>query len=386
MKRIFNALFFYFVGIISKNSTLANKTWHKIARSNPALYVIKKEQDNYLFKVKINNFKPQLFFVLFVNVVGFCLCFIPETITEHYFHWLTIVKLPEKQDAYSLVSETMGAAAPIIGLSFVVIGFLFETVRNKTQRTFEDLFRATQLYFVFAVTVINMVVLIILDAYKYSVEPYTAGNFAILGCLLLIGIMMSISYLFYKVIKFFSPEKIAELSKGRLLKSAKYFLLNEQFVKESKIVFNATFEEYGFSEQQWSFFDAAPTTLVRVGNTADVILVDVFLPLLNFWVQRIKKRSNSGSFYSLHCLQHLEEGKPVFSFADGTTIKQWEQRLIALTFNLRPIMTQEDEFMAEKQKMENRLKVGAELGDIEILTQTLTDMKDLYEIFYKGIK
>lgn len=381
MKRFF----FYIVGFFSKESTLTRKTWAKIEKTNPNLYKIKKDYDKHFREINTNNFKSALLIVSFVIGVLFLLYCIPEAFTKSYLHWLAILKFPEKTNAYSLTTETMGAASSIIGLSFVVIGFLFEIIRNKTQRTYEDLFRASRLYFVFAITVVSMILLIILNTIKYSVSFYIAVNFAILSSLLLIGITISVCYLFYKVIEFFNPEKIAALSKGSLLKSAKYFLLNENFVNESKIVFKETYNEYGFYEEQLSFFSTEPYTFLEIGNKKEMILVDVFLPLLNVCAQRIKKRSRSGSFYSLHCQQYVNINEVAFCYADGTVVTRWEKLLVSFAFKLQPFITRENEFKAEKHKMETRLKGAAESGNMDALNQTLLDMHDLYKIYYDNL-
>jgi len=79
----------------------------------------------------------------------------------------------------------MGSTATVIDLSFVVIGFLFDVVKDKTQRTLEELFRATGLYQVFSISVISLVAIVIINCFKYTASNYIACNFAVLSSLFL---------------------------------------------------------------------------------------------------------------------------------------------------------------------------------------------------------
>nr|NYE67222.1 hypothetical protein [Mucilaginibacter sp. E4BP6] len=303
-----------------------------------------------------------------------------------HLKWLVRINIPA-DGAYNLIGDILAASATIIGLSFVVIGFLFQTVSNQTQQTYEDIFRATRLYYVFAISIVSVIMQVFVNIVKYTYAPYTAGNLAIFCAFLLIATTIAIANLFSLVLEFLNPEKVTQLTKKYLLNAAKFELLNERFMTESRQVFNEMMSSLAFEKKGSSFWNYEPATPLSLKNNAGDILIDVFLPLYKWFATRIGKRTAPGvvsKYAEIECFQPLVEEKAMLFFEENTIIKKWEINMFPFSFLISSENPTSNDYDRERKKLDNRLFRAAEKGDTELLEQVLSDIDHLYDIYFKG--
>ncbi|MEE1947246.1 hypothetical protein VRU48_19120 [Pedobacter sp. KR3-3] len=380
MKRCLQFLLFK-IGLFGPHR-LVGMTWISLLKSRPKLRQLKKAQRRFKQSLLLNNFTAAFLIVIFVVVALILCCFIPEHFSTTRLAFISWIKFPKVENAYSLLSETLGAAATIIGLSFVVIGFIFETVKNRTLRTYRDIFRVTNLYYVFSISIVSIFALTLINTFKYSTNNWTAGNLAILGTVLLLATTLSIAHLFYKVLVFFNPQYVARLSKNALLRAAQLRLLQTWFNRESEQVFDRTMKSYGFENDAFfPGFLGEPADELLLDNEKEMQLEDVFFPLLRLTGRKIRRRCSAMNFYSLRYQGRVERRKPMFWFDAGTLVKSFERKYLSYSVLLKPI--REDDFSEEKKILDKRLGKSAETGNKELLNEALEDMGQLFEIYYK---
>lgn len=365
-----------------KKGRLVHKTWASLFKNNKHLLELRKSQNRFRRSVLLNNFVASFLIISTIVVLLAICCFIPESISTDWFSYLSFIKFPKVENAYSLISETVGAAATIIGLSFVVIGFIFETIKNRTQRTYKDIFRITNLYYVFSISIISIISLVILNTLKYTVSQWTAGNFAILGTFLLLMTTVAIAHLFYKVLAFFNPDYIARLYKNAIKRSAELRILQTKFIEESAKVFEEQMKEYGFKIAFLSpNLFGREVSYIKLQNVTEMQLNDIFFPAFHYAGKKINKRCEGINVSRMKLMERLFRGKQILWFDKNIKVSKFEQNLLTLSLYLKP--TKDDEFTEEMDKMGKKLDLAAESGNIEMLTDSLSDIELLYETYYK---
>lgn len=382
-------LFFLLITSFAKDRTLKIDTWKIIKKDKPSLYAIQKERQREDVYKLLNNFYGSFALICVCFLVLLALCRIPYQFVDKYLFLLGWFKFKRIEYAYNTVSEVLGSAATIIGLSFVVIGFVFEIIRDKTKRTFEELFRATNLYFALAISVLSIAFLTYLNIYKYSVDKYTAGNFAILGSFLLFFDTISIAWLFGRVLRYLNPERIVELSNLLLLKAAKYSLLDDHFALQSQQVYNKQLESYGFEKTPplAHFFQTGviPDVLITLEKKSNVIVQDVCFPLLKVCANSLARRSTVKKYISLQFRLALEPGNGLFALSEGTKLVPFEKRLLRLAFIVKKAANEANDYKITKEQLTKRFVNAAESGNMDGVQEALTNIETLYDIYYSSL-
>lgn len=375
--------------ICSRRWTLQNSTWQHLTAHAPGLMAIRKERRKEQRYRARNSFTGAFTIVILCFSLLLAPCFFPSSFIDHYFSALQWFTFNEDQKAFVTVSEVMGSTATIIGLSFVVIGFLFDIVRDKTQRTLEELFRATSLYYVFAISVISIMSLVIVNCFKYSVSPYTARNFAVFSSLVLLIDAGAIAFLFYQLLRFFNPERVAEIGSRQMLDMARFRMLDDRFSKASVQIYQQRLEAYGFEEKYRyaAFLSKGKPALVslNLGNSRDVNLIDVYFPLLRFLMKRFKKRSEEPGFTGLGFGGLIRANEGILSLAHGTKISRWENLGLGFAYLTSSPTRDADDFDLMKEQLEKRLLQASADGDLDGMKLALDDIEKLYDIFYQSI-
>lgn len=385
----FKHAFFSASRTYSQRWTLQNSTWQHLIEHAPGLMAIRKERRKEQRYRARNSFKGAFTIVTLCFSLLFVPCFIPASFIDHHFSALQWFTFNVGQNAFATVSEVMGSTATIIGLSFVVIGFLFDIVRDKTQRTLEELFRATSLYYVFAISVISIMSLVIVNCFKYSVSIYIAGNFAVFSSLVLLIDAGAIAFLFYQLLLFFNPERVAEIGSRQMLDMARFRMLDDRFSKASAKIYQERLESYGFEEKyRFAAFlskGKPPLLFLNLGNSKDANLVDVYFPLLKFLMKRFKKGSEKPGFNGYRFGGLIRANEAILSLAQGTKVSRWENLALSFAYLTSGPTRDADDFDLMKDQLEKRLLKASADGDLDGMKQALDDINKLYDIFYQSI-
>jgi len=372
----------------SKKHTLKSRTWKKLLDNAPGLKIIQKERRKVQRKRSRNSFLGAFITITLICLALISLCFITADRVDAYFQFLQWFNFGEKDKAYATISEVMGSTATVIGLSFVVIGFLFDVVKDKTQRTLEELFRATGLYQVFSISVISLVAIVIINCFKYTVSNYIACNFAVLSSLFLIIDVLAIAYLFYQLLLFFNPERLAQIASQQILDLAKFRLLDDRFNKTSIEVYQDSMRAYGLEEKsRFSFFSAREkpqSVWFTLGNKKEVSLINVYFPFLKFIITRIMRRSQENGYIEMGCTSKLGANQGILSLSAELTIAPWERLILTTAYLTTKPLKDSDDFDLMKEQLQKRLLKSSSDGDEDGISQAFEDIEKLYHIYYQS--
>lgn len=383
MLRFTSNFLFFIVSLLPGEHTLRNRIWKKIENDHPSIYQINIEKRRYDIERKTNTFSFSFIIIILIVLLCCLSCNFSFNFSNTPLKWLNIIRL-NKADACSLISENLGVISSLVAISFVVIGFLFDIIRDKTQKTFEDLFRATRLYRVFSIAIVNILALVILNTLKQGLSINVLENVAILSTYLLMTTIIAIAYLFYNVLQYFNPEKIDNLTREYLLTEAKHYLLMEKFTIESRIVFVEIFLEANYKENSYSIFNQVEVQAIELYNESTCKFVDLYIPLLKFFLRKFRKTDTDDyEFIVLSADNSIEKNHIQLYIPKGLNFNKWLLKLFNLPFRLLPYKDEKKDFENEKNKLIARLNKAAETGQTDMLKRQLSDISDLYDIYRK---
>jgi len=381
MLRFTNNLLFFIVSLFPGEHTLRNRTWKKIERDHPSIYQISKEKKGYDLERRVNTFGFSVIAVILIISLCCFACNFSFDFSDTSLKWLNIISLNEG-NANLVIAENLGVISSLVAISFVVIGFLFDIIRDKTQKTFEDLFRVTRLYRVFSIAIVSILTLVILNTLKHGLSINVLGNVAVLSTYLLMATIIAIAYLFYKVLQYFNPDKIDKLTKEYLLTEAKHRLVMEKFIKESRLVFIEIFSNANYKENSFSLFNEVEVQAISLANSDTCKFIDLYVPLLNFFLRKFRKTDTDGYEYIvLSSGNNIGKNHIQLYVPKELNLNKWLLKLFNLPFRLLPYESGKDDFDNEKNKLITRLNKAAEIGQTDMLTQQLSDISDLYDIY-----
>jgi len=387
MIRLLKSIVFDASRVWSPLRTLRNSAWQVAIRQSEGLKTLRTERRKARQRLFINTFKSALLLIIVLFCSLLALCFIPEAVTDRFFSRVEWFRFDKVENAYSTVSETLGATATIIGLGFVVIGFLFDAVKDKTQRTLEELFRITYLYHVFSISVVSVAFLAFLNCFKYTESHYVAKNFAVLASGLMLIDITAIGFLFYKLLKLFNPEYLTELSRKQLLDLARFTLLEDKFTKVSSDIYKERLIAYGFTEkyQLASFLskEAPSWSWLSVENKKPMKLRDVHFPLLKLVLNRHANSKTKG-FVAMKNGFDLQANHGIIALDKEIKFKYWERISLRTAYLTTTPSKITGEYDKVKERLSKRLIKAAESGDTDILGQSLEEIEKLYDIYYKS--
>lgn len=371
------------MNVFSSSLTLSSKTWRHLKERDAWVYQFRSAKRNELFRLKVNNIGFALFFTIALLSVGMGLCFLSKEFIDRHFGFLVFFTFTQ-DGAEEIVSDILASSATIIGLSFVVIGFSLEVVKNATNQTLRNIFRETKLYYVFAISIISILFLVIMTSLKHTVKIYTVGNFAIFSCLLLMVTTIAIAYMFAKVITFFNQEKIAKMTRDYLVRLATFTMLDDEFLQLTERIYAEEMEALGFT-RYISFIPGNEGQIVlKSSNRAHVEIVDICLPLIAFASGKVSTRSLPGtvSYQPLHLKSTLNPGHGLFYINDNVKVNWLETKLIGLSLKTKKSGKIAEEYSQQKQQLQESLIAASEKGDLKQVRERLDDIRQLYSILH----
>ncbi|WP_146202877.1 hypothetical protein [Pedobacter paludis] len=371
------------MNVFSSSLTLSSKTWRHLKEQDAWVYQFRSAKRKELLRLKVNNIGFALILTIVMMSVGMGVCFLSKEFIKKYFWFLCFFTFTE-EGAKEIVADILASSATIIGLSFVVIGFSFEVVKNATNQTLRNIFRETRLYYVFAISIISILFLVIMTLLKHTVTIYTVGNFAIFSCLLLLATTIAIAYMFAKVITFFNQEKIAKITRDYLVKLATFTMLDDEFLQLTERIYAQEMESLGFT-RYISFIPGNENQVVlKSSNRVRVEIVDICLPLIAFASGKVSGRSLPGTvlYQPLQLKSNLNPRHGLFYFNDNVKVKWLEAKIISLGLKTKKSGQLEEEYIQQKQQLQESLIAASEKGDLKQVRERLDDIRQLYSILH----
>ena len=269
-----------------------------------------------------------------------------------------------------------------------MIGFLFDVVKDKTQSTLEELFRATGLYHVFSISVISIVALVIINCFKYTFTSYVACNFAVLSSLFLVTDVLAIAYLFYQLLLYFNPERVARIASQQILDLAKFRLLDDRFNRASVETYQNIMRGYGLEERNnFSYVNTRqqpkPASFT-LDNKKEVSLVNVYFPFSKFVIKRIMSRSHDNGYVEIGCNSKISVNKSLLLISKDIIISKLERKILNFSYLTTNPSKDSADFDLMKEQLQKRLLKSSADGDEDGITQALEDIKKLYDIYFQS--
>lgn len=386
MNKLLTILIFRITRIFPRQ-TLLSKSWDNIKTNVPEVYKLRRERRIYHLKNGINTPIVASLLMLFTLSCISLLCLFSWDFTDTPLAFLNFIKL-ENDDAKQLISDSLMATATISALSFVVINFLFDKVKNATHETYQTLFRATRLYYVLSFVLIGILMLIVLNLLKHTPEGEILGNMAVLSSYLSISIVGVIIWLFFRVLRFLNPQSVASISKHYLLSAAKFHRLDERFFEECNKELIYLFESKGFIKGtpfllQFEEDDSEMRTISFV-NHRQGMLFDVHLPIINTILDGVKKKMDEQIlFFPVKYRELLNEEHPILAVNKTVNIGMLQRLIWRFAIWLKPVGNKERKLSVEKEKMSDSLVQTAGRGDFDGVKKQFDNIEDLYSIYYE---
>ncbi|MGN8059708.1 hypothetical protein ACTJKN_25755 [Pedobacter sp. 22163] len=370
------------MNLFSSSLTLSGRTRREIKEGDEFLYDLYKSKKRQELRVRMNSLRFAMISVSVAFCFGLACCFIPREIIDTYLGFLGLFFF-SGDGAKEMISDILASSATIIGLSFVVIGFSFEVVKNASNQTLRSIFRETKLHFVFSISIVSILFLVVMTSLKHTVNQYIVGNFAIFSCWLLILTTVAIAYMFAKVITFFNQEKISRMSREYFARLATFAFVDFEYTRISEEHYGSYLQSRGFTRHISFTSDGEGQTVLRYANQKNAEIVDICLPLVASLVARIGKRSGE-DMPKYQLLRHKLQLKPaqgLFYFDQSSEIKWIENKLVNFCFHTRELSSSMEEFAQQKAEIQESLILAGDQGDIKQVRARLEDIRSLYEKF-----
>jgi hypothetical protein len=374
------SLLYYITYVLCNHSSLSKRSWKNFKSKNSLLLVIKKEIRKKRIVNSINNAKASFLITTIIAGILIACCFIKKEHTSKYFFWLQYIEFRTYEDASGLIGEMLGAAATIVGLSFVVIGLLVETVKNQSKVDYRSIFKISGMYYGFSISIVGLLCLIIFSILKFAVNDYIIGNLAIASIIALFVITLSIGIIFFSFLRFLSPQTYAIIARQQFLHSLKKQLLKEYLLKEMSKVYTIYLRALKFSPLRIYLPPNEKWLLVKIKKENE--LLDIMLPLFLYPLKKLRKRVSESFFNNYpHSNYFIEEHK-ILTLPDNQQLSRFEMFLFQNSMVFRKL-PQENNFHTFRKASEDKLMEASRKGDLTSFNQAAEELNTIYNLHYQ---
>lgn len=372
-----------FLKVFKKKKILSGYTWLQLRRNKPYFVSVQKEKRKKYFISWINNAMASAFICTLAILVPFACCFVPETVIAGYFDFLKFIKFQQDYtDASTLISDTLGSAATIVGLSFVVIGLLIETVKNQNKVNYDIIFRSSGMYYGFSFSITGLLFLVFFNLMKFGFDKYVMGNLAILSCAILFTITLSIGIIFFRFLWFLRPGIFEHIAKTELLFNLKLQLLNEKRITFRNHVYGLYWRSLHFRENSVSF-GQKDNTWIGIEIKPDEYLHDVMLPLLRFFIARITRRAKPEVHEGYPLTKSYQSKHLLFKLTGEVKLNAFDRLLLKTSFVLKKNRIQAD-YKDMRRGYENQLIDASRKDNKERVLENLQLISEIYLGYYQS--
>ena len=383
MNKILTIIIFQFTRFFPRQ-TLLSKSWYNIKSYTPEVYKLRRERRIYLLKSGINRSGTAVFLMSILLGLISASCLFSWDFTDTQLDFLNFIKL-DNPSAKQLIADSLMATATISALSFVVINFLFDKVKNATHETYQTLFRATALYYFLSFVLIGFVVLVVLNLLKHTPEEETLVNMALWSGYLSISIVLAIIWLFFRVLRFLNPQNVVLLSRGYLLNAAKFHRLDERLIEECNKELFDIFESRGYTkETPFLYQPGIESDFISFRNHDYGVMYDLHLPIVNHILNTLDKKIAGGtSYFPIQYTEPIYRNHTFLALSEKFALQKFNLWILSFAIWVKPDKTTSVTLATEKKKMQEELVRSASKGDIDSLKQQFSNIEDMYKIYYE---
>jgi hypothetical protein len=291
--------------------------------------------------------------------------------------FLNFVKL-NKDSAKSLLADNLANASSIVGLSFVVLGFLFEVIKDKTGRELKELLRETRIFNVLSVTLISLLYLVVFNSLKNSLSNEDLINISISSSYILIVIIASTGYQFNRLIALFSKKELTSITLKAIRKAALNARFKERFVYQSKVLMADFFNKSDL--QQFSYLNRYESLSLNLSQT-EKYCADVNLLMLKYAIKWLPGVKEDRRFNEIYLDKSIPHKYPMLFYSHGVKRNLLSFLFFRFSFYLKKSDDATDQFSIERATIATHLVRTAESGDIIGLKQQLELVNNIYDVY-----
>lgn len=384
MNKILTIIIFQVTRIFPRQ-TLLSKSWDNIKSQAPELYKIRRERSIYHLKNGINKSGSAVFFMSVLLVLISSLCLLTWDFTGTPLEFLNFIKL-DKLGAKQLIADSLMATATISALSFVVINFLFDKVKDATHETYQTLFKATTLYYFLSFVLIGFIILVVLNLLKHTPGDETLVNMALWSAYLSISIVVAIIWLFFRVLRFLNPQNIVSVSRDQLINAAKFHLLDERIIEECNRELLNIFESRGYLKETPLLYEpGVESNFISFRNSDYGVIYDLHLPIINNVLNALDRKVHDGvSYFPIQYTESLQHNHTFLALNNSFALGKFQSFILTYAVWLKPEKNMDISLAEEKRKLQDKLVKSASSGDIDSLKEQFNKIEDMYKIYYEA--
>jgi hypothetical protein len=373
---------YYFLHSVFSTNSLRNMTRREIKLKNPLLF-------KYYIKGQLQSKLRYL-----VGLPGaFVFCPVAVIIASYLFtcvDYLGYIEM-DRELAVETIKNGISNSSTLIGISFVVIGFLFEIAKDKTHQTFHEFFISIRLYIVLAYSLTVVAFHIVAYALLKTIQDDNIVNsLGVFSSYLMLILIIAIALLFMQLIKVYSPDAINKFSTKALLKSAKIKLIEELFISKSRDIYFMKMQSLNLKPSTFFFsLDDTERAFFTISTSDTKEIYDIKLRTINNELRKIISHTDNfieqeAEFRPTNLSKRIVQNEVVFSLPETNYINRKVRKKIQKAFILTPPRMKEDDFITQKSNLLVRLKKATKAGDLTNVEQQLSDIEKLFELVYSN--
>lgn len=383
-------VFFYrLYSLFFPSNSLRAITWKYIKDNIPDLYKFRESLLKRAFRRFLNNNKLAFVFSILLPLFISPICFyLPEISFIN-----SLASLIEDADSSKeILKNNLSNAATLIGISFVVLGFIFELVKDKTHQTFQELSSIVRLYpamgFSFGIILFHIIVN---QAANYIKSDETVGklylnSFSLYSSFLMVVLLLTLIFVFWKLFSYFSVEAINLLSRHNLLTEAKRDILQERFRMLSGVLYEKEMKETGLKKGTFHFNENLPPYYVITLPDTNKIFYDVRMkalkntlsdPLTNIVAEDVFE------FEPIHLDKTVVEHQKLFSVPDRNYFHM-SNFTLSHSHILSSSSPSISNFNSQRTNLISRFHQTIKQGNNPQMLEVLKSMEELFKIYYQS--
>lgn len=385
--------YYWLYSLIFPWRSLRAITWERIKTENVKAYSYKESFFKKITNQILRNHRVSFLIFVFLPILFPFLCFIP-----FYNSFLSILYFAnvDVKLAADGISNNLENSATLIGISFVVLGFIFEIVKDRTHQTFMQLSSSINLFPVmglsFSILLIhigmNWVIMYADTNSEYEIT--VIKNLGICSWFLMVILVLGLIYLFVKMVSIFNIESINRHVRITLIQEAKHLRLKEIFVRTSREVYSEIMKTLGLKYYRNPFgLDHLPehSSIKLEDNTR--MIYDINLYKIQKVLAKYKPQIQPDDYYEFRPMQLdliPNERDRIFILPKNDYFNDIKKKNLKSAIKLIVPSNDSHSFDSNKQSLIEVFHKSILDKNDKQLKEQLDNMREIYNVIYNSLE
>lgn len=300
---------------------------------------------------------------------------------EPVLTYLNFIKL-DRAAASNVIEQNFANTSSIVGLSFVVIGFLFEMIKDKSGIAFNEFVRTTRLYWSLFLTLISIAYLATFNLFKFSIEINHLKNIAISSYYVVVFVLLAIAWQLNRVVTLLNASTLQVITAKAFKGRAYALVIKERLSITSRSIIDEFYIRNGVSRYRRDGLSHGET--LNVSIPSEKACHDVNFMLLGLIIKLCRFGNSSIKHSELHLYRVLHNNEALILGQDSIKGSAFLTPILRISLLLSNNQNLERNYLTERREFAARLANSAETGDIINLGRNLDIINDLYDIYLQN--